>query len=58
MSTTAASDLPVTGRLIREHVLRESRRAYVGHIGQAVGDVGPNGFIAQQSGQEQEGLLQ
>ena len=36
MSTTAASDLPVTGRLIREHVLRESRRADVGHIGSAL----------------------
>jgi transketolase len=36
MSTTATADRPVTGRLIREHVLRESRRANVGHIGSAL----------------------
>jgi transketolase len=35
MSSTDRST-PVTGRRIREHVLRESRRANVGHIGSAL----------------------
>jgi transketolase len=34
--TTAATQPPLTGRLIREHILRESRRANVGHIGSAL----------------------
>jgi transketolase len=33
---TAATQPPLTGRLIREHILRESRRANVGHIGSAL----------------------
>ncbi len=36
MSSTAQSKLAVTGRRVREHVLRESRRANVGHIGSAL----------------------
>jgi transketolase len=34
--STADSRLAVTGRRVREHVLRESRRANVGHIGSAL----------------------
>jgi transketolase len=36
MSSTAHSQVAVTGRRVREHVLRESRRANVGHIGSAL----------------------
>ncbi|MDQ6943689.1 MAG: transketolase, partial [Candidatus Eremiobacteraeota bacterium] len=34
--STADDQLAVTGRRVREHVLRESRRANVGHIGSAL----------------------
>jgi transketolase N-terminal domain/subunit len=34
--STANDQLAVTGRRVREHVLRESRRANVGHIGSAL----------------------
>jgi hypothetical protein len=40
---------------------RESAKrhdAYIGDIAQALGNVGPNGFIAQKSREEQEALLQ
>ncbi|HTW83813.1 MAG TPA: transketolase [Candidatus Sulfotelmatobacter sp.] len=36
MSSTVESERMVTGRRIREHVLRQSRRANVGHIGSAL----------------------